>query len=200
MTDSGTATSYLRDLGVVMGRTRVTAAGGAQVGIDEGITRLVAMVPPVTGVGKVQFIGNGGSATIASHAALDWWKNGGVRAVAYNDAANLTAISNDFGYDRVFEMQVDRFAQAGDLLVAVSSSGKSPNVIAGVKAARARSCAVATMSGFSPDNPLSRLGDLNFHVPSDSYGMVEVTHSALLHCVMSVLMNARLGTPQTQWR
>jgi D-sedoheptulose 7-phosphate isomerase len=177
----------------------VTDTSGKQATVDDGIDRLVSLVSTLRPGKKVQFIGNGGSATLASHGALDWWKNGGVRAVAYNDPANLTALSNDFAFEQVFELQVERFADRGDLLMAISSSGRSKNIMNGVAAARKAGCAVCTMSGFSPGNPLRRLGDLNFYVPSDSYGFVEVSHSALLHCVMSILASRRLGTPLDRW-
>jgi D-sedoheptulose 7-phosphate isomerase len=196
---AGIATKYLDGLRGVLTQIEVTGPGGKPETIDTGIDRLVGLVTALRQSRKVQFIGNGGSATLASHGALDWWKNGGVRAVAYNDPANLTAVSNDFSFEQVFEIQVERFADKGDLLVAISSSGRSKNILNGVAAARQAGCAVCTMSGFASSNPLRHLGDLNFYVPSNSYGFVEVSHSALLHCVMSILVSRRLGTPIDRW-
>ena len=115
---------------------------------------------------------------------MDYWKNGGLTALAFNDASLLTCISNDFGYERVFAEPIAGFAQEGDLLVAISGSGRSASILNGVEAARKATCRVITLSGFSGSNPLRVMGDLNFHVSSDSYGVVEITHLSLLHGVL----------------
>lgn len=130
---------------------------------------------------KIMFIGNGGSSAIASHMAIDFWKNSGIKAMSFNDSAQLTCLSNDFGYEHVFEKPIDFFAERGDILIAISSSGKSENILRGARAANAKKCKVITMSGFKKDNPLRKMGDLNFYVPSDSYGFVEITHGAICH-------------------
>jgi len=137
----------------------------------------------------VIFIGNGGSAATASHQAIDYWKNGGMRAVAFNDASLLTCVSNDFGYQHVFEKPMEMFADAGDVLFAISSSGRSENILRGVAAATIKGCHVVTMSGFAPDNPLRRAGYLNFYVPSQSYGYVEITHLSLCHCIVDCIVD-----------
>ena len=137
---------------------------------------------------KIMFIGNGGSAGIASHLAIDFSKNGGLRSLAFNDASALTCLGNDLGYDNVFAKQLDFHAAPGDLLVAISSSGKSPNVLNAVKVARARDCGVATFSGFTEENDLRKTGDVNFYVGSCEYGFVEVAHLALCHAVLDIDM------------
>ncbi len=137
---------------------------------------------------KLIFIGNGGSAAIASHMAIDYTKNAGLRALAFNDSAALTCLANDLGYAQVFAHQIDMHARPGDLLVAVSSSGASPNILAGVAAARAKRCAVVSFSGFRPDNPLRALGDYNLYVASAEYGFVEVAHLALNHAILDLAM------------
>src|SRR5580692_9341275 len=133
---------------------------------------------------KIMFIGNGGSAGIASHLAIDFSKNGGLRSLAFNDPAALTCLGNDLGYENVFAKQIDLHARPGDLLMAISSSGKSPNILKAVDVAREKGCAVYTFSGFSPDNPLRTFGDLNFYVNSGEYGFVEITHLALCHSLL----------------
>jgi D-sedoheptulose 7-phosphate isomerase len=137
---------------------------------------------------KIMFVGNGGSSGIASHLAIDYSKNGGLRSMAFNDAAALTCLGNDLGYENVFAKQIDFHARAGDLLVAISSSGRSPNILAAVKAARARDCGVVTYSGFTEDNDLRRTGDVNFFVQSCEYGFVEISHLALCHAVLDIDM------------
>jgi D-sedoheptulose 7-phosphate isomerase len=135
---------------------------------------------------KIIFIGNGGSAAIASHLAIDFSKNGGLRSLAFNDPAALTCLGNDLGYENVFAKQIDFHARAGDLLIAISSSGRSPNILGAVAAARGRGCKIATYSGFIENNDLRRTGDMNFYVRSREYGFVEVAHLALVHAVLDI--------------
>lgn len=146
--------------------------------------------------GKVIFVGNGGSAAIASHQAVDLWKNGGIRAVAFNDAALLTCVSNDYSYPEVFEKPVAMFADPADVLIAISSSGRSANILKAVEKARSIGCRVVTMSGFKPDNPLRMKGHLNFYIPSESYGMVEIAHLTLCHCVTDYFVARAAVAPE----
>jgi D-sedoheptulose 7-phosphate isomerase len=131
----------------------------------------------------VIFVGNGGSAGIASHMAVDFMRNGGIRALAFNDGVALTCLGNDLGYENVFAKQIEMYGRAGDLLVAISSSGRSPNILKAVAAARRHRATVLTLSGFDADNPLRRLGDVNLYVPSQAYGFVEISHLALIHAI-----------------
>jgi D-sedoheptulose 7-phosphate isomerase len=137
---------------------------------------------------KIMFIGNGGSAGIASHLAIDFSKNGGLRAMAFNDSSALTCLGNDLGYENVFAKQIEFHGRAGDLLVAISSSGRSPNILNAVKTARAANCKVVTFSGFTEDNDLRNVGDINFFVRSKEYGFVEVAHLALCHAILDIDM------------
>ncbi len=134
------------------------------------------------------FIGNGASATMSSHMALDFTKNGGVNSLAFNDSAFLTAISNDISYKSVFSHCIEKFGRQGDLLVAISSSGNSQNITNGVKAATAKGMKTVTLSGMKPNNPLRQLGDLNVYVPAETYGIVECCHQILLHCWLDSFM------------
>ncbi|MDX2073981.1 MAG: SIS domain-containing protein [Alphaproteobacteria bacterium] len=137
---------------------------------------------------KLMFIGNGGSAGIASHMAIDYSKNGGIRSMAFNDGAALTCLGNDLGYENVFAKQVELHARPGDLLIAISSSGKSVNILKAADVARERGCTVYTFSGFSADNPLRNYGELNFYVDSGEYGFVEISHLALIHSILDLEM------------
>lgn len=141
------------------------------------------------GGAKLMFIGNGGSAGIASHMAIDYSKNGGLRSLAFNDGAALTCLGNDLGYENVFARQIEMHARPGDVLVAISSSGRSPNILRAVEAAgRTGAAFILTLSGFTPDNPLRSLGDANLYVPSDQYGFVEITHLTLCHAALDLSM------------
>jgi len=137
---------------------------------------------------KIMFIGNGGSAGIASHMAIDYSKNGNLRSMAFNDGAALTCLGNDLGYENVFAKQIDLHAHSGDLLIAISSSGCSENILRAVKTARERGCFIMTLSGFNEDNPLRKIGDINFYVNSNEYGFVEISHLALCHAILDIKM------------
>lgn len=137
----------------------------------------------------VFFIGNGGSAAIASHMAADWLKNGGMRALCFNDGALLTCLANDLGYDRVFCSPLARMANPGDLLFAISSSGQSKSITYAASIAADYAMHTVTLSGFAVDNPLRGMGDINFHVASDEYGVVEVTHHAICHAILDQVMH-----------
>jgi len=166
---------------------------GRTLGLQKGLEQAVRLISACRKYGgKMIFIGNGASASISSHMATDFWKNGKVRAMALNDAALLTCISNDFGYDRVFEKPIEMFANRGDILVAISSSGKSKNILKAVKMGLSKGCHVITLSGFKKNNPLHVLGDVNFYVPFSSFGVVEVLHHSICHCMLDTVV-ATLG-------
>ncbi|MEG4166774.1 MULTISPECIES: SIS domain-containing protein [unclassified Microcoleus] len=169
----------------------------SQLSFAEGVDRAAALVYRQTQQEKkVIFIGNGGSAAVASHQAIDYWRNGGFPAIAFNDGALLTCISNDFGYEQVFSKPIATFAQPGDVLVAISSSGQSANILAGARQGNQTGCYVITLSAFKPDNPLRQLGDINFYVPTRAYGFAEITHLCICHCILDGLMKGAL--PESQ--
>lgn len=183
---------YFLELGDIMARVEASDGALAPIAYDEGIERATALIRGQTAAGrKVIFVGNGGSAAIASHQAIDYWKNGGMRAIAFNDPVLLTCIGNDLGYPHVFEEPIAMFADAGDVLIAISSGGRSENILRAAAAGMAAGCRVITMSGFRPDNPLRTRGELNFYAPSDSYGYVEITHLAVCHCIVDTIKATR---------
>lgn len=172
---------YIRILRAV----EVTDDQGNALSLGAGIRLSVELIRECARRGgKIMFIGNGGSAAIASHFALDYWHAGGVRALSFNDGSQLTCLSNDHGYDQVFALPVRKFADPNDILVAISSSGRSPNILYAVRAAREKGCKVLTLSGFGNDNPLRRLGNVNFYLPISHYGYVESAHAVILHCIL----------------
>jgi D-sedoheptulose 7-phosphate isomerase len=194
--NKGQVLHYIDTLAELMRTAVVTDEAGTSLPLEEGFeqVRRAAHVAHDAG-NKVIFIGNGGSAGIASHLAIDFSKNGGLRALTFNDPSALTCLGNDLGYENVFAKQLDFHARPGDLLVAISSSGRSPNILAAVKAALARQCRVITFSGFTEDNDLRRSGSVNFFVRSKEYGFVEVAHLALCHAILDLDMG--LGGQQS---
>ena len=183
------AQRYFAMLSDLLHDTAATDRTGAPLLLDEAFARVSAAAQATHARGnRILFIGNGGSAAISSHMAIDYLKNGGLRATALNDAATLTALGNDLGYDQVFAQQLEMHARPGDLLIAISSSGRSPNILNGVEVARHKECGVITYSGFTAENPLRGSCDVNFYVRSGQYGFVEVAHLALCHASFDIAM------------
>lgn len=180
---------YVQTLERVVSEAHVTDRDGRAAELGAAVETMGRAMRAAHGHGnKVMFIGNGGSAGICSHMAIDYSKNGGIRSTAFNDSAALTCLGNDLGYEHVFAKQVDLHAREGDVLVAISSSGRSRNILNAADAGRARGCTVYTLSGFDRDNPLRAKGDLNVYLSSHEYGFVEVGHLAILHAVLDLEM------------
>jgi D-sedoheptulose 7-phosphate isomerase len=181
--------NYFATLAGAIRQAETTDESGTALPLEEGFERVRKSAHAAHDSGnKIVFIGNGGSAGIASHLAIDFSKNGGLRSLAFNDPSALTCLGNDLGYENVFAKQLDFHARPGDLLIAISSSGRSPNILAAVMTARARDCHVVTFSGFDERNDLRRTGDVNFYVRSGEYGFVEVAHLALCHAILDLDM------------
>tara|TARA_Y100000590_G_scaffold470490_1_gene665676 strand:+ start:4440 stop:5006 length:567 start_codon:yes stop_codon:yes gene_type:complete len=141
---------------------------------------------------KTMIFGNGGSAAMASHFSVDLTKNAGLRCVNYNEADLITCFANDYGFERWIEKTVDFYGDEGDLLIVISSSGRSENMLHGVKAARHSNFkAVVTLSGFENDNPLRKLGDINLWVNSKAYNFVENIHQLWLLGIVDLIIGSR---------
>ena len=125
---------------------------------------------------KMMFAGNGASAAIAAHGAVDFTKQAGVRAITFNEADLITCYANDYGYDNWLAQALDSYADAGDTVVLISVSGTSPSVVNAAKYARENNIKVVTFTGRSIDNDLKKLGDINFWVDSHAYNIVECIH------------------------
>jgi D-sedoheptulose 7-phosphate isomerase len=179
--------AYFAELHRVCTSVRVSDAEGQPMSLQAGFDWVADTARSTHAANnKMVLIGNGGSATIASHQAIEFQKNGGVRALALNDGAALTALANDFGYANVFAEQLRMLCRPGDMLIAISSSGQSTNILKGVEAARAHGMSIATFSGFQPDNLLRGRGDVNFYVNSNQYGFVETAHHALIQAILDL--------------
>ncbi len=185
--------SYFETLAGFLAETAITSVNGQSLEMADAVNQVMRQARSVHAAGnKLIFVGNGGSAAIASHMATDYSKNGDVRSLALNDSSMLTCLGNDLGYDRIFAKQIELHARPGDLVIAISSSGRSANILNAVKAARAAECAVVTFSGFAPDNPLRRLGDINFYLASDRYGFVEIGHLTICHAILDFICGLRV--------
>ena len=134
--------------------------------------------------GTIYVIGNGGSSGIASHFCIDLLNVIKVGALTLYDSNVMTCISNDYGYDQVFSLPLTTLLKKNDLLVAISSSGQSSNILKAAEVAKEKETRVITLSGFKPLNPLRALGDLNFYLEISDYGLVEMGHFFLLHTII----------------
>jgi D-sedoheptulose 7-phosphate isomerase len=133
---------------------------------------------------KAIIVGNGGSSAIAGHVATDMTKVLHIQTITFHDPALITCFSNDFGFSMWVAEAIKAHADPNDLVILISSSGKSPNIINAAHAAQSVGCKLATLSGFDPANPLRQMGDLNLYCASENYNCVESTHLIwLLACV-----------------
>lgn len=174
--------SYGKNLLDVLESSIATNEMDVELPIDEASDRAVVMLRHVKAKGKkVILVGNGGSSALVAHVSNDLCKCDGIPALVCTEQSLLTALTNDEGYDVAFAWQVSLHGSKGDILIAVSSSGQSENIIKSVEMAHEKGMKVITFSGFSPDNTLRQVGDLNFYMPSSSYGMVEMSHSVFCH-------------------
>jgi len=137
---------------------------------------------------KFMFAGNGASASCASHAAVDFTKQGNLRAVSFNDANLITCFSNDYGFENFIAKAVELYADDGDVLVLISVSGESPNVVAAAKHARKRRLKIVSFTGCSQNNALRALSDIGFWVDSRAYNIVECMHMIWLTTVVDMLV------------
>lgn len=134
------------------------------------------------------FIGNGGSSAIASHMTADFMKNGGMNTYSLYDNAVTTCMGNDYGYEYIFSKPMEFLVQEGDLVVSISSSGNSANIINGIVTAKKKGAEIITFTGFSKDNKARALGDVNLYVPCSKYGIVESIHNLILQQIVDLIM------------
>ncbi len=138
---------------------------------------------------KAVVLGNGGSAAMASHMAVDLTKNASTRSVNFNEADLLTCFSNDYGYELAYAQAIKFYGDEGDVLIAISSSGTSENILKAVNAARkANFGSIITFSGMDEGNPLSSMGDINFWVNSHAYNIIENTHQVWMLSVVDLII------------
>ncbi|MEI6242172.1 MAG: SIS domain-containing protein [Chlamydiota bacterium] len=161
--------------------------GNLVISLEEGFRFAYDLLSQVKAQkGLTYVIGNGGSAGIASHFCTDLVKALEVPAMTLFDSNLLTCLGNDYGYEHVFSVPIKTMGNPDDVLVAISSSGKSPNIVNAALMARKKGLKVITLSGFSATNPLRQIGDLNFFIDKADYGFVEMSHFCLLHTLVDL--------------
>ena len=181
---------YFKELETAVERTVVEAGGEESLSLYEaGVLHLLDVFKQhKASETQIFFIGNGGSAAIASHMTADFLKNGGMRTCSLYDSAVMTCIGNDYGYEHIFAKPLSKLGSPGDLLVAISSSGNSPNIVRAIETAREKEIFVITFTGFKPDNKARQLGNLNVYVPCEEYGKVESIHQLILQQIVDMIL------------
>ena len=138
--------------------------------------------------GKVIFFGNGGSAAIASHLSVDLNKNAKIPSISFNDPSIITCYANDFGFDRWISKTIELSITKKDVIVLISSSGKSQNMLNAAKIAKKKKIKLITLSGMSKKNKLKKMGTINFWVKSNSYNVIETAHQFYLMAVIDLII------------
>ena len=137
---------------------------------------------------RVFIFGNGGSAAIASHVTVDLTKNIKIKAMNFNEASLITCFSNDYGYEKWIEKSIEFYANKGDVVILISASGKSKNMLNACKAAKRKKISkIITFSGNNKNNALSKLGDINLWVDSNVYNHIENTHQIWLLSICDLI-------------
>ena len=167
-------------------------------GVTPVLEAAALIVSALDGGGKLLAFGNGGSAADAQHLAAElvgrFERNrSAMAAIALTaDAAVLTSVANDEGYDRVFARQVEGLGRAGDVAFGISTSGTSPSVVAALEAARARGMKTIALTG-RDGGPAGRVADVHVNVPSGSTARVQEVHRTLLHAICALVEGAIAG-------
>jgi D-sedoheptulose 7-phosphate isomerase len=181
---------YLQELGAILQTLQITDRTGAALAAEASLAAMAACLRDVREQdGVVYLIGNGGSNAIASHTAVDLVNTCRMKAFALTDASQLTCMANDHGYPEVFKAPLENLFRPGDALIAISSSGASPNIMGAARLCAEQKGRVLTFSGFKPGNPLRGIGEYNVWLNSGSYSYVEVGHALLLHVLTDMLGN-----------
>lgn len=181
--------NYLENLHKILLNTRYQDSDQQESALESGITQIVNCIKQAKAEERsVYVIGNGGSAGIASHFVIDLVNTARLSAHCLQEPATLTCLSNDYGYESVYLKQLEVHIKAGDVLIAISSSGKSQNILHAVQFAKQKKASVITLSGFAENNPLCQSGQHNLYVNSKEYGPVEVAHMTLCHMISDFLL------------
>lgn len=175
-------------------QTVVTDAGRQELPVDEALVIWSDLAKRTEDVGGLTFFcGNGASCTMAEHMSHDWFQNAMMNTQTCSETAHLTAIANDLSYEDVFAFRIGRILSDKDMLVTISSSGNSPNIVKALQTAREKGAYCITLSGMKEDNKSRQLGDLNFYVPLHTYGLVESAHAVLLHAALDHFLEKYMG-------
>ena len=136
--------------------------------------------------GKVYVAGNGGSSSMASHVSVDFAKVAGIPSATFNNANLITCFANDYGYENWLTESIKAYTSSNDMLILISSSGTSKNIVNAAEYCSQNKINQITLSGFNKGNPLNKLGDVNFHIESDNYNFIEMSHHIILVSIVDI--------------
>ena len=131
-------------------------------------------------------IGNGGSASIASHVSVDFAKVARIRSSTFNNANLITCFANDYKYENWVTEAIKAYCHRKDLIILISSSGTSKNIVNAAKYCKKNKINLITLSGFNKNNPLSKLGSINFYINSTNYNFIEMSHHIILVSIVDI--------------
>ena len=182
MSNNFTLMEHVGQFQSIVEKTEFTDRDGNDLDYEKGIQENLKMLENLRDSGGNLFlVGNGGSAAVVSHILTDFINVAKLNARTLHESSLLSCMSNDYGYENSFSEPLSTLAREKDLLVAVSSSGRSPNIHNAVKSIKKVGGEAITLSGFDQDNSLKSMGDLNIWLDSTSYGLVEIGHLFYLH-------------------
>ena len=136
--------------------------------------------------GKVFIVGNGGSSSIASHVSVDFAKVANVPSNTFNNANLITCFANDYGHENWVKEAIKAYTQKNDILILISSSGNSKNIINAAKYCNENNIPLITFSGFDKENNLAKLGNINIHINSKNYNYIEMSHHIILVSIVDI--------------
>ena len=151
----------------------------------ESVKTLIEDMPSTN---KVILLGNGGSASIAAHVATDLTNAANIRAVNFSESSLITCLSNDYGYENWVAKAIEFYSDEGDIVILISSSGSSKNMLKAAHTAKKLGLHVITFTGFKDDNLLKQEGALNFWVDSKAYNIVENTDQIWLLLICDLIV------------
>ena len=136
--------------------------------------------------GKTYIVGNGGSSSIASHVSVDFAKVANVPSNTFNNANLITCFANDYGHENWIKEAIKAYTQKNDILILISSSGNSKNIINAAKYCNENNIPLITFSGFDKENNLAKLGNINIHINSKNYNYIEMSHHIILVSIVDI--------------
>lgn len=182
------AEDYLNKIKILINHISITNHVSYKYTYEDGINIAIEILRNCKNErGCLYICGNGGSAGIAQHMTADFLKNGGIRTYNMYGQTTITCISNDLSYEYVFCKQIEMLAENKDVLIAISSSGKSENIVKAVSEMKKIGGKIITFTGFQADNKIRNMGDINFYIPEKHYGMVESIHNLILQQLVDMI-------------
>ena len=180
---------YLNKIKKILDEIQISDRYGKELTYEAGLGNIADCIQKCKYTKKTLYIcGNGGSAGIAQHMTADFLKNGGLRTYSMYGQPTVTCISNDLTYEYVFCKQIEMLGNEDDVLIAISSSGESENIVKAVDAMRKLGGKVITFTGFKAQNRIRRMGDFNVYIPVEHYGMVESIHNLILQQLVDTIV------------